>query len=224
MNTISPKTLDFLRELKENNNKIWFEANKNRYQDAQQNLVAFIAEFLEKIQEIEPLGLLTEAKKCVFRIYRDVRFSKNKTPYKNNLGAVVPRGENDSKTPFYLHIEPNNCFVASGLWDANAKQLKILRREIDFDVEPLKKLINKSKFKKFFGKLEGESLKKAPKGFPTDHPEIELLKMKQMLIMRKFSNEAILSENLMPDLLETYQVALEFFAFIDEIMAEASEK
>lgn len=143
---LQQNTLTFLSNLKKNNHKDWFEKNRNHYEDAKNNFLAFVTEVIALVEKIDPSIVGLEAKKCVFRINRDVRFSKDKSPYKTNMGASISKGGKKIQCAgYYFHLEPNNTFIAGGLWMPPAEQLQKLRQEIDYNFDEFKKIITKKK-------------------------------------------------------------------------------
>ena len=220
---ISPKYGLFFKELKENNHKPWFEANKDRYNDIKDEFTLFMAEFLERIQTLDKLPPI-EPKKTIFRIYRDVRFSKDKTPYKTHIAAVIDRGNNwHNKCGFYIHIEPGNSFVGGGAWEPTKDALKAIRQEIDYNSSPLSELLDNIDFKTMFGNIAGDKLKTVPRDYAPSHPNIELLKHKQFLISRKFSDAEVASHHFMDELVATYQASLPFFNYFDVVLKEVHD-
>lgn len=182
MDHIAKDTLLFLKELKSNNEREWFEANKKRYKTAQDGLISFVDELLPAMIKVDKSLNAVDPKKCVFRIYRDVRFSHDKSPYKLNMGAHIHAGgKNDSRAGFYIHIEPGNCFLAGGAYNPPGPWIKAIRQEIHHNAGPLKKILASSSFKKYFGEMEGESLKTSPRDYDANHPEIALLRRKSFL-------------------------------------------
>jgi len=178
---LQPATLKFLKDLSKNNHKEWFDANRGKYETAKADFLQLvekiITDFCNKDKQIGAL----DAKRCLFRINRDIRFSKDKTPYKTNLGASFEKGGRISPFAcYYLHIEPGNkSFIAGGFYSPEAPDLKKIRKEIEFFHDDLEEIVNEPNFKKQFGDLnrsESNSLKTAPKGFEKDHPAIEFLK------------------------------------------------
>ena len=196
MSQINKSTLKFLNDLKKNNNREWFNDNKPRYEEARTNFEEFIANLIMDIAKFDPpIGGLNP-KKSIFRIYRDARFSKDKTPYKINLGAHLSphAGQLHDRAGYYIHLEPNKSFLAGGAYLPPAPWLNAIRYEINRNSKELKKIINSKNFKNYFGELEGEKLKSAPRDYPKDHPEIELLKFKSYLAVHKVSNGEVLSD------------------------------
>ncbi|MES2388618.1 MAG: DUF2461 domain-containing protein [Bacteroidota bacterium] len=219
MSSISPDTLTFLSDLKENNNRPWFEINKPRYEAARANFVDFIAELQAKLLEIEPI-VQKDPKKFPYRIYRDVRFSKNKDPYKLNISALIERAPNFKKMPMYIHIQPgNNSFLAGGAWEPEKEQLKAIRSEIDYNGDKLVKILAGKPFKTHFKISEADKLKTVPKGYNADNPHIEFLKLKQFIISKPFTDEEITAPDFADRIIEAYKAALGFLAFFDEAVA-----
>lgn len=176
---LQASTLKFLEQLGKNNNKAWFDKHRDEYQAAKEDFEHYIDKLLEKLAPLEPEFANIKAKDCVFRIFRDVRFSKDKTPYKAHFGAFMSKGGRKyAGAGYYLHIEPGKSFAGGGLWMPEGPTLKSVRQEIDYNFEEFKKIISAKDFKKHFKKIEGESLKTLPQGYSADNPAIEYLKMK----------------------------------------------
>lgn len=193
---IQQPTLDFLSELADNNNRDWFMANKSRYDAARENVVEFTNGLLKLMYQIDPaLSPDLEGKKCVMRIYRDIRFSKNKTPYKNNFGISLPTiGTKLGGAEYYLHIQPGKSFIAGGYWMPEANHLKAIRQEIDYNAHDLKAIIDEPEFVKLFGDFgDGEKLKTIPRDYSADNENIELLKLKSFIVMHNLSDKDIKS-------------------------------
>ncbi|HVE60219.1 MAG TPA: DUF2461 domain-containing protein, partial [Chitinophagaceae bacterium] len=175
-------TLRFLSQLKKNNNRDWFEKHRPDYEAARLDFQNFIYLLIKDLGKTDPSIAGLNAKDCLFRINRDIRFSKNKLPYKTNMGASIKRG--GKKSPFcgyYFHCEPGASFIGGGLWMPEAESLKKLRQEIDYNFEEFRNIINDKKFKSAYGDLykgEDVSLATAPKGYEKDHPAISYLKLK----------------------------------------------
>ena len=190
------KTLEFLRQLVENNNREWFQENRKKYDDAKADLGDLVEYLIVEVGKFQDLGNL-QVKECIFRINRDIRFSKNKTPYKNNLSAGIgPGGRGAGKIDYYLQIQPGDLsFLGGGMWDATSEQLARFRQEIDYNADELKKIIEDKTFRAFYPNISGESLKTMPKGYPKDHPEIELLKRKQLFFDHRFTDKEVTSKD-----------------------------
>jgi uncharacterized protein (TIGR02453 family) len=200
------EALKFLKELKSNNHKEWFDQNKNRYLSIKKNFENFVQELIEGISVFDKeLGSL-DPKKAIFRIYRDVRFSKDKIPYKVHMGAyIAPGGSKSPKAGYYFHLEPGKSMIAGGLWMPEPPILNSIRQAIDYDPKPLLKIINARSFKNTFGQIEGEKLSRPPKGFDPEHPQIELIKHKSFNVMHALSDAEVNSASFKKDLLKIYK-------------------
>lgn len=199
MPQINKSTLQFLTDLKDHNDRDWFLRNRTRYDQAKLNYEAFIQAAIDDISGFDPILKGLEAKTCIYRIYRDIRFSNDKTIYKTHLGAFIVRGGRkfgDRFAGYYIHIEPgNNSMIAGGAYIPPAPWLNAIREKIDEQGENLVKIIRQKDFVSTFGELEGEKLKSAPKGYPKDHPYIGLLKMKSFLVVKMIPDKEVISEN-----------------------------
>jgi uncharacterized protein (TIGR02453 family) len=186
--------LKFLKDIKKNNDRVWFEKNKPKYLEAKQGFEDFVGEVLKEIVKFDTrLGGL-DHKKLPFRIYRDVRFSKDKSPYKTNMGAgFSPNGKLVQEPGYYVHIEPGNkSFVAGGIYMPDAANLSKIRQEIDYSADKLKKITSAKSFRNSFdGFDEFDKLKTMPKGYPKDHPQIELLKLKSIIVSHNFTDKQV---------------------------------
>lgn len=194
MKTIDPATFSFLHDLALNNNREWFAANKEKYEVARKNVEDVAADLLVELQSFDdriPKDILP--KKCVLRIYRDVRFSKIKTPYKTNFGVSVSEAGRGADCPgYYIHFEPGKSFVAGGYWLPQAEHLKSIRQEIDYNTSDLLNIIESQDFKNYFKALSTEdSLKFAPKGYDIAHQHIGLLKLKSFICSRSFTDKEL---------------------------------
>ena len=187
--------LNFLSQLKENNNKEWFDQNREWYQ-ACRNKVAFLTELiLHEISKFDDEIGAQDPKDCIFRIYRDVRFSNDKTPYKTHFGVYIVKGGRKSvNAGYYLHIEPGGSFVGGGIWSPPADALKAIRTEIFDHPEEFKSLIQSNHFREMFTGMYDDKLKTAPKGFPKDYADMELLKYKSYAFDAPVSDSVVLSE------------------------------
>jgi uncharacterized protein (TIGR02453 family) len=191
---INPQTLDFLKDLVENNNREWFMANKNRYETARENVVEFTGEILKLLHKIDPnVSADLDPKKCVMRIYRDIRFSKNKLPYKSNFGISIPTiGSKLGGVEYYLHIQPGKSFIAGGYWMPEANHLKAIRQEIDYNAAELKAIIDDPDFVKLFGDFRSQDqLKTIPREYSADNENIDLLKLKSFVVMHKINDKQL---------------------------------
>lgn len=203
---LSPKTLQFLNDLKINNNRDWFHANKPRYEAYKTEYHQLIGAFLEQMKPQDASLELLEIKNCTFRINRDIRFAKDKSPYKTHLGIWMCASAKNGNAPgYYLHIEKGASFIAGGLYAPEAADLKKIRKEIAFFYDDLEAILKDKNFLKHFDgfdRTESNSLKNAPKGFEKDHPAIELLKLKSFTVSQKISDEEVLDKNFVPHSVE----------------------
>jgi uncharacterized protein (TIGR02453 family) len=177
---------EFLSELKENNNREWFHANKSRYDELHKEFIAVVKQLVDRISVFDREMAGLDAKSCIFRIYRDVRFSGDKSPYKTHFGAFMAGkgGKTSFYGGYYFHIEPGNSILCGGSWHPAPQILKQLRRDIYDNMDEFVAIMEDKKFKKLYGGLDGESLKKIPEGFPKDLPEkyADILKHKNFVV------------------------------------------
>ena len=211
--------LDFLSKLKEHNNKAWFEENRPAYETARTRFENFVDLLIGDYGKIEDLGGIT-AKDCVMRIFRDIRFSKDKTPYKTNMSATIaPGGKKSTSLGYYLHIQPHNeTLIAGGLHMPTPGQLASFRAAIDRDAAPFKAIINDKEFKKYFGALDGEKVKTVPQGYAGDHPEIGLLRFKQVVVLHRVSDEMVLSPKFSTHVIKTFTAMKPFLDYLNAIL------
>jgi len=219
MSVISKDTFYFLNQIKINNNRPWFEKNRSAYENARSEYLSFVTKLLDGIRKIEKIPE-KEPVKYIQRIYRDIRFSKDKTPYKTFFSSIIERGPENRKCPLYIQIQPGRSMIGGGIWDPAPETLKKIRQEIDYNGAGLKKIINSINFIKYFKEISGSRLARPPKGYDADNPNIEFLKFKQLFIQRIFDNELVLSANGIPEMLKSYKAALPFFDFFDMAMGE----
>lgn len=212
----------FLKELAKNNDRAWFEKNKPKYLQAKDQFDQFVAKLLQKLTDFDQSLSGLDPKKITFRIYRDVRFSKNKLPYKSNMSAgISPRGKMVDEPGVYLHIQPGNkSFVAAGLWMPQPEPLGKIRQEIDYNGSVLKKIMTDRKFKRAYGAFETEyALKNIPKGYEKDHPLADWLKLKSFVVSHSFTDEEVKSKNFMKAVIDTYKTAKPLNDFLKDAIA-----
>jgi uncharacterized protein (TIGR02453 family) len=188
---IQQESLEFLKDLAQNNNREWFLANKERYDKARENVVDFTGKLLSILHKVDPgIDEALDPKKCVMRIYRDIRFSKNKTPYKNNFGISLPSsGLKSGGVEYYLHIMPGSAFIGGGYWMPEAAHLKAIRQEIDYNAKDLKQIIDDKSFIKLFGDFrKQEQLKSVPREYSADNENIDLLKLKSFIAWHQITD------------------------------------
>ncbi len=208
MGTIKKTTLDFLTAIKCNNNRDWFVANRPMYLDAKENFESFVQEIINNLIVIEPIMKGLEAKNCVFRINRDIRFSKDKSPYKSHFGAFIVQGGKKNVEKFagyYFHIEPGKSMMAGGAYTPPGPWLSAIREKISDNPDEFIKITGAKDFIKYFGKIDGEKLKTAPKGYPSSHPQIELLKFKSYLVVNEPSDKMVLGNEFFSHVLNVFK-------------------
>lgn len=213
---ITKSTFSFLTELKENNNREWFNQNKQRYESAREEFLDFISLLIAGLSSVESGLSVLRAKDAAFRIYRDVRFSADKSPYKTQMGAqMVGGGKKSGRAGYYFHLEPGGCFAGGGIWHPDPERLRVLRMEIFENTDEFRSILGNREFSETFGGIRGEQLSRAPKGFPADHPDIDLLKFKSYTVFRGFPDSVILSPGAQDDLLEAFRIMKPFNDFIN---------
>ncbi|MCF6298132.1 MAG: DUF2461 domain-containing protein [Flavobacteriaceae bacterium] len=217
MSSISKSTLTFLKTLKKNNNREWFTDNKLLFQAENKQFISFADDILTEMSKYDNIETLT-GKKSVFRIYRDVRFSKDKTPYKTHFSGSLKRATKLLRGGYYFHIEPNNSFIGGGFWGPNPKDLLRIRKEIVVDASELRKIIADKNFIATFGELQGDKVKTSPRGFDKNHPDLDLLQFKQYVISKKFSDKEVLSENFHLKIVETFRTMRPFFDYMSAVL------
>lgn len=209
-------TLDFLKKLKANNKKEWFDTNRSAYETARKDFTSFLELLVPELSGFDNSLKGLEAKKCVFRINRDIRFSNDKTPYKTNFGASISPGGKKSMTPgYYIHIEPGKSFLAGGVYMPEAPILAAIRQEIDYNAKEFKKILAAKEFVKYFGGIADEGkLRTAPKGYAKDHPQIELLKNKHFIVVHNFKDDKIHSKDFVKYCLAVFKAMYPFDLFL----------
>lgn len=211
--------LKFLQTLAKNNRRVWFEKNKTTYLQSKENFDQFLEKLLEELIKFEEGLAGLNPKKLAFRIYRDVRFSKDKRPYKVNMGAgFSPGGKMIQEPGYYIHIQPGNkSFLAGGLYMPDANNLAKIRQEIDYNTEKLLKLLNDRRFKKLFPSLgDFDKLKTAPQGYAKDHPHIELLKHKSFIVSHSFTDKEVKDKKFVKHVVETAKIIKPLNDFLKE--------
>ncbi len=221
---LAKSTLTFLSDLQKNNDRDWFGTHKNRYEAAREDYISFLNNLLAATADFEPIAAGQQGKDLIFRIYRDVRFSKNKNPYKDHFGAYLAEGGRKSINPgYYLHISPGNqSFIASGLWMPPAEPLKAIRQEIDYNLAEFENIILNPDFRKFYGEITGEQLKTTPKGYTPDNPAIKYLKYKSWNVIHKLPDALVTSDKLLPECLEAIKLAQPLKEFFMRPLREIS--
>lgn len=214
---IPTTNFEFLNSLEKNNNREWFADHKADFL-LHQGIIEDFADALLHELNIHDLIETPSGKKSMHRIYRDTRFSKDKTPYKTNWSGSFSRATKWRRGGYYFHLEPGNSFVAGGFYGPNTEDLRRIREEISFDPEPLKTILSATQFVKAFASLQGEQLKTTPKGFTSDDAAIDLLRYKQFLLIRHFSDAEVLSPNFVKLVDDTFKAMRPFFDYMSVVL------
>lgn len=216
---LSQKTFDFLTKLEQNNTRDWFNENKSLYTDAQQDLIDFLEELVHQMSSYDEEITKTDVKKSLFRIYRDVRFSKDKSPYKTNFGASLGMSKGSQKAGYYLHIEPGKSFLAAGIYMPEPAILKTIRKEISLFKDDFLKIINSEKFIENFKKLDEDSkLKNVPQGFEKEDPMAEYLKLKNFIVVYPFKDSEITGKNSVEKIAKIFEAAKPLNEFLNNVI------
>ncbi len=211
--------LNFLSQLKQNNNRDWFNANKSTYEEAKKQFEGIVDIHIMKIKEFDDTIDVSSSKECIFRIYRDVRFSKNKEPYKPNFGAYIAKGGRKSEyAGYYIHVEPGASFAGGGIYCPQAKVLKSVRDDIYDDASRIKKIINEPSFKSIFPELYGDKLKTAPRGFDKDFPDISLLNFKSYTVIKGLSDEDIRGGDFLDTVVSIFKTQRVFNGYLNGVI------
>ncbi len=215
---ISRSNIDFLKQLSKNNNRDWFQANKAiAYQSALKITIAFADCLLSEMKKHDNIETVT-GKKSLYRIYKDTRFSKDKTPYKTHWGGYFKRATNHLRGGYYFHIQPGNCFIGGGFWNPNPEDLKRIRVELAADGSELREIIGSKNFIDTFGQLDGNQVKTAPKGFSKEHENNDLLRYKQFLVSKKFTEKEMLAKNFYKEANRVFENIRPFFDYMSEVL------
>ena len=218
---LQASTITFLQKLAKNNNKPWFDIHRDDYQAAKADYEALITEILAGLSVQEPLFKEQQAKDCIFRIFRDVRFSKDKTPYKAHFGAFFSKG--GRKFPgagYYFHLESGGkSFAGGGLWVPEAPLLKAVRQEIDYNFDEFSNIIENKKFSSLFKKIDGEQLKTLPQGYTADNPAIEYLKMKSYTVSCKIPDADIVGKGVVKKAMDVFTTMRPFIDFLNRSLS-----
>lgn len=205
--------MQFLRELTEHNDRDWFNEHKDRYKAAQENVKQFAAAVEAGLNETDQI----EGVK-VFRIYRDVRFSKNKLPYKTNFGAGLTRATAARRGGYYLHLQPGESFVGGGFWNPERDDLKRIRQEFERDASQMRAILADKTFQKYFETVRGEELKTAPSGFDRNHPDIDLIRKKYYVVSRTFTDEEVVAGDFLQEVINTFRAMRPWFDYMSEVL------
>ena len=219
---LQPSTIKFLKDLKLNNNKLWFDENRKNYEAARQNFADFIDQVIQTFSKKDPSIAHLKAKDCMFRINRDIRFSKDKTPYKTNFGAFINSDGKKSMTPgYYFHLEPGASFTGGGMWQPPADMLAKVRQEIDYNLSEFEKIILSKKFKSLYGNLaieDGQVLTRVPKGYEPDNPAAEYLKHKSFIGITNVADSDLTSKSLTTKVCGAFEILLPLNEFLNKAL------
>lgn len=208
------KAFEFLNNLKENNNREWFAQHKAEYDSIAKENKVFFNKIYTEFQEYDHLKGIH-----IFRIYRDLRFSKDQSePYKTNFGVGYSRSKPMLRGGYYIQLEPNNSFVGGGFWGPDTKDLLRIRKEFELNTTAIDKITSNETFIKYFGNIEGDAVKTAPRGFDKNHPAIDLIRKKQYVVMRKFNDKEVLSESFQKEIVLTLLAMRPFFDYMSEVL------
>ncbi len=221
--SLQKSTFDFLTNLKSNNNREWFEANKTDYRLAHENVIGFMDSLIAEMNKVDNIEN-ESGKKSLFRIYRDVRFSKDKSPYKTHFGGYMRRATQWLRGGYYIHIEPKNCFIAGGFFNPNSADLKLIREDIAHDAKPLRAILADADFKKVWGEFEGEAVKTTPRGFDKEHPDLDLIRFKQFHVSHKFSDKEVLADGFVFEVVQSFLVIRPYFDYMSELLTQNLQK
>lgn len=215
---IQASTLKFIKNLARNNSKEWFDKNRKAYDAAKDDVCRLATDFINAAGRTDLAIKELQTKDCMFRINRDVRFSKDKSPYKTNMSVYLsPGGKKSSNSGFYFHIEPGKAFAAAGLWQPEPKQLAAIREEIDYSFDDWQKILNNKRLKTIFTNdlSKEEMLSRPPKGYEADNPAIEFVKRKSFVLSFPLSDEDLMSKTLLKKLTAAFEASADFRKFLD---------
>jgi uncharacterized protein (TIGR02453 family) len=211
---ITKDVFSFLKQLKQNNNREWFHDHKAAFKDIELGVKQFYAQLNEQLNTVDSIDAFK-----IFRIYRDVRFSKNKLPYKTHFGGSFHRTKPELRGGYYLHIAPQNeSFIATGFWDPNKEDLFRIRKEFEIDSDEIRELMAQPKFKSVWGALQGDALKSAPRGFDKNDPNIDLIRRKQFIFTKKFTDKEVLSKGFGQQIITDFKVIRPYFDYMSAVL------
>lgn len=210
---ITKETFLFLKELEKNNNREWFADNKPKFKAIEADVKTFYAAAMDNLKlhdEIEKMK--------IFRIYRDVRFSKDKRPYKSHFGGSFARTGTKLRGGYYIHLKPGDSFIATGFWEPNKEDLLRIRKELELDADEFRKVVGNKKLKNLWGDIVGDEVKTAPKGFDKEHANIDLIRKKQYIFVRKFSDKEVLSKDFAKQVNDSFKAIRPYFDLMSDIL------
>ena len=211
---ISKDVFSFLKKLQKNNNRDWFHDHKASFKEIELDVKQFYSQLSDQLNQFDSIDTFK-----VFRIYRDVRFSKNKLPYKTHFGGSFHRTKPELRGGYYLHLAPENeSFIATGFWDPSKEDLLRIRKEFETDSEDIRALMDTPAFKAVWGTVQGDELKSAPRGFDKQDPNIDLIRKKQFIFVRKYSDKAVLSKDFEHQIVESFKVIRPYFDYMSSVL------
>ena len=210
---LSSDIFSFFKKLEKNNNREWFEQHKPEFKALETTVKQFGEALKDQLNQHDSIDRFK-----LFRVYRDVRFSKDKTPYKTHFGLTWHRTKPEYRGGYYLHLKPNDIFLACGFWDPNPADLKRIRQEIDMDADEYRDIINEPNFKRIWGELQGDAVKTAPKGYAKDHPNIDLLRHKQHIFMVRYTEEDVAAADFLDRLDTALQAVRPFVDYMSAVL------
>ncbi len=211
--TISKPAFDFLKQLEKNNNRDWFEEHKSEFKTHEKAVKSFFEAVKDNLNHHDDIE-----KMKMFRIYRDVRFSKDKTPYKSHFAGSFSRLGAHLRGGYYMHLKPGESFLATGFWAPNKEDLFRIRKELEMDASEFRQVIGNPDFKAVWGELKGETVKTAPKGFDKEHPDIDLIKYKQFIFVRNFADQEVLSPQFLGEVDRSYRAIRPYFDLMSDVL------
>ncbi len=212
--TVPREAFDFFKRLEKNNNRDWFHENKKEFKEIEAEVKQVYNQLFELLNQHDEID-----KMKLFRIYRDVRFSKNKLPYKTHFGGSFHRTKPRLRGGYYLHIQPNNqSFIATGFWEPEKNDLMRIRKEFEMDDQEIRDIINDKTFKSIWGELVGDELKSAPRGFDKEHKAIDLIRKKQFIFTKKFTDKEVTSQDFIPNVNSAFKTIRPYFDYMSDVL------
>lgn len=214
MKVVPETVFKFFQHLEQNNNRDWFNEHKKEFKSIEKDIKSFYNNVLEGLKTHDDIDKLK-----IFRIYRDVRFSKNKLPYKTHFGGTFHRVKPELRGGYYVHIQPNNeSFIATGFWQPEPADLLRIRKEFEVDASEMRDILNNNTFKSIWGDLVGDEVKTAPKGFSKDHENIDLIKKKQYIFIRKYTDAQVLDAGFIDDVSVAFKAIRPYFDYMSDVL------
>ncbi|MFD2541521.1 DUF2461 domain-containing protein [Lacinutrix gracilariae] len=212
--TIPQEAFDFFKRLEKNNNRDWFNENKKEFKEIEKEVKQAYTQLFEMLSAHDEID-----KMKMFRIYRDVRFSKNKLPYKTHFGGSFSRVKPNLRGGYYVHIQPNNeSFIATGFWEPNKEDLLRIRKEFEQDDDEIREIIDNKKFKSIWGELVGDQVKTAPRGFDKEHKAIDLIKKKQFIFTKKYTDKEVTSPEFLSQVDTAFKAIRPYFNYMSDVL------